>query len=366
MKDDETNDRIAKPRPKFSRLRALGSVAAVALLAGCAEASLVAHMAKAVYHANERDEIHADTSALDEHPKDANSDETPGAREDWSPPEQLAYEDRTRREEQEDGWLYTDPYGNEAQNPQDWRSPERAAEAPWRQDEPAPLAQQNQAAERNDARRTPYQPQIARNQATPQYDQQPYAQQPYPQTAYRQPVQQQPLREETPPVDPYQTGQIDRAPARTTAQRYYDPQQQQAYAETQRVTERREDEDSAGYSPLLDAPSGPQVVGQSYDAGGWLYDQGANQLSGSGEFDPVIPNMHYVQVGSFLDPLHAEEMRFLAENVVDGHVVVNRFDTAEGVFRRVRLGPFETAEEAADALRLIQGLGHTEAIHVRP
>lgn len=71
-----------------------------------------------------------------------------------------------------------------------------------------------------------------------------------------------------------------------------------------------------------------------------------------------------VQVGAFSDVANAQRVRALVERAGPANVDVRQ--TARGELFRVRVGPWQTREQAETAQRMLAGLGYPEAVVAQP
>jgi cell division protein FtsN len=75
----------------------------------------------------------------------------------------------------------------------------------------------------------------------------------------------------------------------------------------------------------------------------------------------VAPGGYFVQVGAYSDPANAQRVRGEAAAAGPVTVDVRRSETGAELFR-VRVGPWNTLEEAENARRTLALLGYDESV----
>ncbi|MGD1869282.1 MAG: SPOR domain-containing protein [Neomegalonema sp.] len=326
-----------------------------ASLSACAEVGLVAHLAKAVYHADQNGQI-TYSDALHEKGEAETQDEE--ETEDWAVnPYETTYETAYADGSQYNG---AEPAQAEWRADRTTRYDDSAAD-PYRQyeqrgatrsHEAQPAYQRQESWSRNQPRDA-YQ---TRQPAT--YQNAPYPYETFEQYDARRAQANEPARH--PNLGQQQAGLNGGA----DGWRYGDAQPADP------VVGQRNDSDD--YDTLYAAPDLPtaETAGAPWTQGSpnYGYEDSAltEPLTGYETAAAPLLDGHFVQIGAFLDPMHAEELRLLADTWSGGRGTVSQYQSINGVFQRVRLGPFATEAEAVDALRLAQTLGHIDAMMVRP
>jgi len=75
----------------------------------------------------------------------------------------------------------------------------------------------------------------------------------------------------------------------------------------------------------------------------------------------VAPGGYFVQVGAYSDPVNAQRVREAAGAAGPVEVDVRRSETGAELFR-VRVGPWNTLEEAENARRTLASLGYNDSV----